>query len=286
MLISTQAATMPSATLSNYAPIGKIGLRYEAFIAEMSSSANISHLGALTAGHPRLAGLHLSIEPFPGWSLGVNRVLQYGGGSRPGSLGDLVEGLLNPSSDNTGTDAELGNQMASFTTEFIAPAEFPLAVYFEYAGEDTSTTNNLRLGNAALAAGIRLPRLGERFSLTVELGEWQNAWYEHHIYRDGLRHEGRVIGHWGADWRVAGDDVGARSTLLRLGWSLRAGGDVEIAYRGLQTQTYGAFDYDRAHLLDVRYDRRWRELFVGAELQAGSDSFGESFSRLSTFIRF
>jgi hypothetical protein len=95
-----------------------------------------------------------------------------------------------------------------------------------------------------------------------------------------------VIGHWGADWRVAGDDVGARSTLLRLGWSLRAGGDVEIAYRGLQTQTYGAFDYDRAHLLDVRYDRRWRELFVGAELQAGSDSFGESFSRLSTFIRF
>jgi hypothetical protein len=284
MLISTQAATMPSATLSNYAPIGKIGLRYEAFIAEMSSSANIEHQGALTAGHPRLAGLHLSIEPYPGWSIGVNRVMQYGGGSRPSSFGDLVEAFIDPSSDNT--IGEFGNQMASFTTQFIAPAPFPVAVYFEYAGEDTSTTNNLRLGNAALAAGIRLPRLGERFSLTVELGEWQNAWYEHHIYRDGLRHEGRVIGHWGADWRVAGDDVGARSTLLRLGWSLRAGGDVEIAYRGLQTQTYGAFDYDRAHLLDVRYDRRWRELFVGAELQAGSDSFGESFSRLSTFIRF
>ncbi len=286
MLISTHAATMPSATLSNYAPIGRIGLRYEAFIAEMSSSSNISHLGALTAGHPRLAGLHLSIEPFPGWSLGVSRVLQYGGGSRPGSLGDLAEGLLDPSSDNTGTDAELGNQAASFTTEFIAATRVPVALYFEYAGEDTSTNNNLRLGNVALAAGIRLPRLGERFSLTLELGEWQNGWYEHHIYGDGLRNDGRVVGHWGADWRVAGDAVGARSTLLRLGWSPRVGGNVEITYRGLDNETYGSFPYDSAHLLDLRYDREWRQFYVGAELQAGSDSFGESFSRLSTFIRF
>ena len=286
MSISTQAATMPSATLSNYAPIGKIGLRYEAFIAEMSASDNIRHMGALTSGQPRLAGLHLSIEPYPGWSVGVSRLMQYGGGSRPSSFSDLIDGLFDPSSDNTGTDAELGNQVASFTTEYIAPAQFPVAVYFEYAGEDTSTNNDLRLGNSALAAGIRLPRLGERLSLTVELGEWQNAWYEHHIYGDGLRHEGRVIGHWGADWRVAGDDIGARSTLVRLGWSLPAGGDLEITYRGLRNQTYGAFAYDHAHLLDVRYDRRWREFFVGAELQAGNDSFGESFSRLSTFIRF
>ncbi|HJR69590.1 MAG TPA: capsule assembly Wzi family protein, partial [Gammaproteobacteria bacterium] len=172
MLISTQAATMPSATLSNYAPIGRrIGLRYEAFIAEMSSSANIQHSGALTSGHPRLAGLHLSIEPYPGWSLGVNRLMQYGGGSRPGSFGDLVEALVDPTSDNTGTDAEFGNQTASFTTEFIAPAKVPFALYFEYAGEDTSTNNDFRLGNVALAAGIRLPRLGERLSLTLELGE-------------------------------------------------------------------------------------------------------------------
>jgi hypothetical protein len=284
MLISTQAATMPSATVSNYAPIGRIGLRYEAFIAEMSQSANIEHLGALMSGHPRLAGLHLSIEPYPGWSLGVSRLMQYGGGSRPSSFGDLIEAFIDPASDNT--VGEFGNQAASFTTEFIAPAEFPLALYFEYAGEDTSTTNNLRLGNVALAAGIRLPRLGERFSLTIELGERQNAWYEHHIYRDGLRNDGRVVGHWGADWRIAGDDVGARSTMLRLGWSLGPGGDIEITYRGLENQTYGAFSYEQAHLLDVRYDRQWRQFFVGAELQAGSDSFGESFSRLSTFIRF
>jgi hypothetical protein len=176
--------------------------------------------------------------------------------------------------------------MASFTTEFIASTTVPVALYFEYAGEDTSTNNNLRLGNVALAAGIHLPQLGERFSLTLELGEWQNAWYEHHIYLDGLRNDGRVIGHWGADWRVAGDDVGARSTLLRLGWSPRVGGDVEITYRGLDNETYGTLDYDAAHLLDVRYGRQWREFVVGAELQAGRDSFGESFSRLSTFIRF
>jgi len=290
MLISTQAATMPSVSIGNYAPISRFGLRYEAFIAEMSHSDKISHLGVPTSGHPRLAGLHLSIEPYPGWSIGVNRVLQYGGGTRPSSLRDLLKAFVDPTSDNIGTEddraSEFGNQTAAFTTEFIAPTNVPFAVYLEYAGEDTSTTSVARLGNVAFAAGVTLPSLGERYSLTVELGEWQNGWYEHHIYGDGLRNGGRVIGHWGGDWRVAGDAVGARSTLLRLGWSTRAGGDVEITYRGLDNQSYGAVAYEKAHLLDIRFSRRWRQFSVGAELHAGSDSFGESFSRLSTFIRF
>jgi hypothetical protein len=283
MLLGTQATTMPSVTIGNYAPISRFGLRYEAFIAEMSRSDNISHLGALTSGRPRLAGLHLSIEPFPGWSLGINRVLQYGGGGRPSSFSDLVEAFIDPSSDNT--SGEFGNQTAAFTTEFTAPTKLPLAVYFEYAGEDTSTNNDLRLGNVAFAAGVALPKLGERYSLTVEVSEWQNGWYEHHLYGDGLRNEGRVIGHWGADWRLAGDDVGARSTLLKLGVAA-GGGYVEASYRTLDNESYGAGVYERAHLLDLRYDRPWREFSVGAELHAGRDSFGESFSRVATFIRF
>jgi len=40
------------------------------------------------------------------------------------------------------------------------------------------------LGNSAPVVGIHFPRLGERFDLTLEASEWQNAWYVHSWVRD------------------------------------------------------------------------------------------------------
>ena len=163
MLLSTQAATMPSVTISNYRPLTKAKLRYEAFVARMSESSNIATSTGTTAGHPQLAGLHLSIEPFPGWSLGVGRIMQYGGGDREDSFGDLLDAFFNPAdNDNTGTPEDFGNQLASLTSQFVVGEPLPLAIYFEYAGEDTSTLSNFRLGNAALSAGIAFPQLGQQ----------------------------------------------------------------------------------------------------------------------------
>jgi hypothetical protein len=290
MLFSTHAETLPGVTVSNYADIGRVNFRYEAFVVEMSESTNIAFQGGTTTGKPLLAGMHLSIEPFPGWSIGVNRLLQFGGGDRPDSFRDLVEAFFDPSSDNTGIDddpaAEFGNQLASFTTRFVMPGRVPFAAYFEYAGEDTSTTNNARLGNAALAAGIELPKLGEHFALTLEASEWQNGWYVHHIYADGLRHYGRVLGHWGADRRVVGDGVGALSLMVRLGWTPGGDRQLETTYRTLDNESYGASTYERAAQLDVRYSQPWQQFYIGAELTAGQDSAGESFGRASVFIRF
>ena len=290
MTLSTEAPTMPSVTVSNYAPISRVGFRYEAFIAEMSESNRIVDQGNLVTGKPRLAGVHLSIEPFPGWSLGVNRVLQYGGDGRPDSLRDLFNAFFRPSSDNIpsggNVNVEFGNQTASFTTRFLMPTAVPFAVYMEYAGEDTSTTNNLRLGNVALSAGVQFPQLGSRFDLTVELSEWQNGWYVHHIYRDGLVNEGHVIGHWGADWRQPGDGVGARSFMTRIGWQPKFGGFFEGTFRHLQNASYTAPDYSRAYDLDVRYSVPWKRALVGAALNAGRDSFNESYSRISIFVHY
>ena len=290
MLLSTEAATLPSITISNYEPFTRLNLHYEAFVGQMGRSDHIAFRGGLISGQPLLAGVHVSIEPFSGWSIGVNRLLQFGGGDRPHSPTDLFNALFNPSSDNlsTGSDpnAEFGNQTASFTSHFLMPTKVPFGVYLEYAGEDTSTHNSLRLGNSALAAGVELPQLLNRFALTFEISEWQNAWYVHHIYQDGLTNGGRVIGHWGADWRAAGDDIGARSWLARAGFRARGGAEIEATYRTLDNQTYGGVDYAPAHLLDVRYSRRWRQFTVGGEANAGRDSFGESFSRLSVFIRY
>lgn len=290
MLLGTQAPTMPSVTLSNYEPLTPLNIRYEVFYARMSESDDILFEGGVTRGKPRLAGLHVSIEPFPGWSLGVNRLMQYGGGERQqDSLGDLFNALFDPSAnDNTGDVGDFGNQAASITSSFVVQDPLPFAIYFEYAGEDTSTNNNLRLGNAALSAGIHFPVLvGGKLDLTIEASEWQNGWYVHHIYGDGLRNEDNVLGHWGGDWRVLGDGVGASSLMLRAGWTFDSGSSVEATYRTLANEDYTAPEYERGHSLDVRYSRRLgREFRVGGELNVGRDVFGENYSRLSAFFRF
>ena len=162
----------------------------------------------------------------------------------------------------------------------------PFAVYFEYAGEDTSTLSNLRLGNTSVSAGIDFPMLTSNLSLTLEMSEWQNGWYVHGIYRDGLRNDGRVIGHWGGDWRALGDGVGARSWMARVGWRPKFRGALEGTYRSLDNEDYGATPYERASSVDVRYSFPWQQFLVGGELTLGRDVFGESFSRLAAFVRF
>ena len=89
MALSTEAPTMPSVTISNYTPLTRLGLRYQLFVAEMSESSNIAFEGGFTSGNPLLGGIHVSIEPFDGWSFGVTRLLQFGGGDRDQSLGQL-----------------------------------------------------------------------------------------------------------------------------------------------------------------------------------------------------
>jgi hypothetical protein len=291
MLIGTQAETMPSFSVSNYQPLTRFGFRYEAFLSEMSYSDRIRYgNGLTTTGHPKLAGMHVSIEPFPGWSLGVNRVLQFGGGARKDSFSDLLDALLRPNqADNTGSGGdvsqEFGNQIASITASYTHAGETPFSAYFEYAGEDTSTNSNARLGNVSLSAGVHLPMLLPRLDLTVEVSEWQNGWYVNRNYGDGLRNEGNVIGHWGADWRKLGDAVGAMSLTTRIGWTLDSG-QLEGTLQVLDNEDYSGPTYERAELMSLSYSRRFGELYGGLSLEAGNDSFGTSFSRLAVFVRY
>jgi hypothetical protein len=291
MLIGTQASTMPSVTLSNYVPLTRFGLHYEAFVASMSESDAIQVAGNSTSGRPRLAGFHASIEPASGWALGVSRLLQYGGGERPGSFSDLLKAFFDPSRyDNTNPnltgDQQFGNQVASFTSEFLFPGRTPFSVYYEYAGEDTSYGRNYLLGNSALSAGIRFPRLWRRFELTYEISEWQNAWYVNGVYGDGLTNDGHVIGHWGGDSRAPGDAVGALSQMVRIGWQPKFGGTLDLRLRTLRNESYLAVDYERAYNATLRYSYPVGQFDVGAEVFAGKDVFGESFSRTAAFVRF
>lgn len=290
MLLSTEAPTMPSVTLSNYVPLTRLGIHYEAFAAQMAKSDDILSEGALSSGHPKIAGLHLSIEPVGGWSLGVNRILQFGGGARGGhSIGDVIDAFFNPSGHDNASDpgeSEFGNQAASITSRFAFPGAVPFSVYAEYAGEDTSRGRNYLLGNSALSVGIDFPLLWQRFDLTLELSEWQNGWYVHHLYGDGLSNDGRVIGHWGADQRVFGDGVGARSAMARLGWRPDFGGSFALRGRMIENESYSANAYERGYDIALSYARPVGAFTLGGELYAGRDVFGEDFSRVTAFLRY
>jgi hypothetical protein len=290
MLIGTQARTMPGVTLSNYTPISKLGLRYEAFVAEMSRIDDIAFQGGTTSGKPRLAGLQLEMSPVRGWSLTASRLLQYGGGGRDDSWSGLFHAFFNPArydniSDDLTTDTEFGNQTAAVSSSFVFPARHPFSVYFQYAGEDGSRGEGWRLGNVSLSAGIDFPRLWERFDLTYEVSDWQNGWYVHHIYPEGQSNHGHVIGHWGGDDRVLDDGVGAQSHSLRIGWLPSFGGRFELRYRTLANEDYSAFDYEREHELALRYSRSAGQFVYGAEVDVGRDVFGEHFGRVGGFLR-
>src|SRR5581483_6009322 len=95
MLVSTEAPSMPSLTLSNQMPIGSPGFEYQLFLARMSYSKDIvwpqPHF---TAGNPRLFGVHFGFTPLTGWSIGANALYQYGGGARPSSFTTLLSSLF------------------------------------------------------------------------------------------------------------------------------------------------------------------------------------------------
>jgi len=294
-LMSTEAPTMPSVTLSNYEPMTRLGFQYELFAARMSHSDHILYQGVESGGDPRLFGAQFSIEPFSGWSLGVNRLLQYGGGAGlPDSVTFLLRDFFRPS----GLAQTQGNQQASYVSRFIFPSKTPFAVYFQYAGEDNSDGGSYLLGNPALTAGIDIPRFARHFDMTYEISEWQNIWYVHNIFLDGMTNDGLVLGNWGADQRNFGDGVGARSQTLRIGWEPPFGGYLEERVRTLANQSYyggdlreyspavSPFPYHHYYDLTVRYSRPWDGMTLGGEVFGGRDVYGKSFSRISAFVRY
>ena len=300
MLMSSEAPTLPSVTLSNYEPISPLGIKYELFDAGMSKQPIAFEQADGTfryvEGNPRLFGAHASIEPVSGWSMGFSRLLQYGGAGRPSSPKNLFDGFFNPSKFDNATNSassfnsQFGNQEASWTSTFLYPGKIPFAVYAEYAGEDTSRSRNYLLGNSALSLGIHFPRLFERFDLLVETSEWQNEWYTHAVYTYGMATDQFVDGNWGADQRLFGNGIGARSGTVKLGWDATFGGRLEVGYRVLQNQNYDGYQtlthYGRYHELSVSYSRPWRGVIVGGDIDAGRDSLGANFTRIDAFMRY
>jgi hypothetical protein len=297
LLVSTEAPTMPSITLSNYRPISPLGITYELFSARMSKQDNILYFGSTTSGYPNLAGIQLGIEPVPGYGLTLNRVMQYGGGDRGGvNLSRLRQAFFNSNSveinlpDGTFGQQEFGNQIASVAGTMQFPGRVPFSVSIEYAGEDNAYAGDTRLGDTALSLGLDFPVLWKRFDLRYEVSEWQNRWYVHHIYPQGMTNKGFVLGHWFGDQKAFGDQVGGHSHVLQLGMRLNERGYWQATYRTMEFvesqgyQTQPTVPYKQLHELSLLYSTTWRSHGLAGEVRLGRDAFGDKLGRLSVSV--
>jgi Capsule assembly protein Wzi len=298
MLISTEAPTMPSITLSNYAPLTRLGWQYELFLARMSYTDKIELInGQLSKGYPKFGGARLGIEPDgSGWSLAANRIIVYGGGAAGGqSVRNILQAFFNPTraqSSGFGTQDVIAKQEASITSRYLYPGRVPFSLYFEYAGNDTAGGNRLSFSRTDLSVGLQFPRLGP-FDFTYEFSEWQPSWYvKHHSnvqngYGDGITNYLLSIGHWFGDQRVFGDAVGGQSNMLRLGLEPLFGGRLEATARTLFNDAYsGAVAYKHEYLGSLVYSYPLRDYIVGSQVDYGRDVFGAHYTRIAAFLRF
>jgi hypothetical protein len=298
MLISTEAPTMPSVTLSNYTPLTRLGWQYEVFVARMSYTENIELTnGELTKGYPKFSGGRLGIEPAnSGWSLSAQRIMVFGGGAAGGqSLSELLRAFFNPQQAlSTSGKPVLGKQEASLTSRLIYPGRVPFSLYFEYAGNDTASGNHLGFSRTDLSVGLQFPRLGP-FDLTYEFSEWQPTWYVKHAtaseygYGDGITNYLLSIGHWFGDQRRFDEPVGGQSNMVRIGLEPRFGGRFELTLRSLVNESYYntvPTPYVHENMGSLMYSYPWRECVVGSQVDYGRDVFGAHYTRVSAFLRY
>ncbi|WP_232426785.1 capsule assembly Wzi family protein [Teredinibacter turnerae] len=290
MLLSTNAPALPGITLSNILPFNFLGISYELFLAEMSESDLIrsqQDRDTRNTGNPRLFGLHLSFQPVDGFAIGFNRLMQYGGADRDDSLSSLSQAFFNAKeNDNVGIKGrDFGNQLSSITTSYTFTGRFPAAIYMEYAGEDTSYSSEYHLGNTALMFGLHLPKLTRSLDFSYEYAEWQNAWYTNGNYGDGLREYEIPMGHWGANYRVFKDAVGAKAETAKLIWDIRNGHSLTFKWRQLENKYYASRDYVPAKEGSLEYALASGPFIMGATVTTGTTVFDENYSSLSGFFR-
>jgi hypothetical protein len=309
MLISTEAPTMPSITLSNYRPLTRLGLQYEFFVARMSESDRIvlpvtGPVEELTRGYPKIGGFRIGIEPVSGWAISAQRVVVWGGGAAGGqSFSDILRAMFRPGQAQTtgfgAANTAIGKQEASLTSRFIFPGRTPFSVYFEYAGNDTLSGHSPLIGKPDISVGIDFPRIGP-FSLTYEISSFAPTWYVHGAgpvqtgYLDGITNYGDSLGHWFGDQRVpatpngVADQVGGQSNMLRIGWEPRFGGLMQLQLRALANENgtlFGTYTYKNEYLESLSYSYPWKGYAVGAQVDAGRDVFGENYLRLEGYLR-
>jgi len=288
-LLSTNAEPALSITMSNVKPITSWNAKYEFSLGQLEEMEGIHFNDSTTSGKPLIMSMHLSIQPLNWWTIGANRTFQFGGGARSTGLSDIWQAIIDPvNSDNCGSgetgcensNKEVGNQIASITNKFdFSFLEFPISLLHEYAGEDTKNHKNYQLGNLSQTFGVFFPYVNKNISLYAEYTKFHSAWYVHHIYDEGYRNNGSVMGHWWGNSKELNDSSPGSSSLIRLNWDISQKFHLQTLFRTAVIDSSDADKYSRANEIELNLRQVYKSGFINYSLMAGSDIYGKSFYR-------
>jgi len=292
-LISTQAKPMLGVTLSNVTPITDWNIMYELSFGELDTVEGIVFGDTLSSGKPGFLTMHTSIQLTSWWTLSGSRTMMFSGGNRGKvSLSQIWQAMIDPiSSDNCGgssdlidCDKEFGNQQAAIASRFdVSFGDNPLSILLEVAGEDTNDYKAYKLGNKAYSLGVFVPYLSPSESLSITAQYFEDAWYVHHLYRNGYSNDGHKMGHWWGDEKRADDGIGAK--IVSVGYSKDFGdSQLRLKYHTIEneySESLALPEYQRGHYVNVDYQWIYSGQFLGLHLYAGKDVNGESFSTIS-----
>lgn len=291
-LLSTNAETMPSISLSNNRQIEFFGLgfNYQVFVAEMGRQNVLFNEQLSDRKKPLLSGFHLSVSPVSWWSFGATRMFQFGGGERPTKLKTLARAFVDPSGadNNASVDEESGNQIAAFSSRMHFDGAVPFSLSAELAGEDTGNGKKEQLGNTSLTVGLYIPYFfTETLSFTYEYADWQQGWYINNVYSEGYSTNGFVNGHWAAQVPLErepphpeGRRFRGHSHYMKVQWQTPSDHILSAVVRSSSHEDTTNVDYERGWQVDLDYSIPLREHILSAGLFAGEDNFGEDFWQL------
>lgn len=286
-LISSNAKMGPSVSLSTTESFEKWWrLKFDLFYTRLDKvKQGIKYMGDWHDGSPHLLGTHVSIEPMEGWKLGFNRLLQFAGGPRKVSMGDILKAFIDPATnDNSYTleerKSEFGDQMASITSSYQFKIGLPVEVYAELAGEDTQGESNFSLGNQATSLGIFLPQINKNIDLRYEYNRFKTSWYTNHMYAYGNTNGGHVIGHYAADQRRFGHGVPAEIHRASIDFftSMEASWGLSLASINNKDRSL----YTKGHEVELQRRHNWRSSRVESRLILGESVFSKNYLHLST----
>jgi hypothetical protein len=288
-LISNNAEMGPSITLSTVSPIDRFWqANFELFYTRLDKVKNgIRYLDQWYDGSPHLIGTHLSLSPTESWTLGFNRMLQFGGGPREVGITDLFNAFFNPvKHDNSFAKeerpTEVGDQLASITSSYQLNSRMPIEIYAELAAEDTRDHSNFDLGNQAINFGVFLPKISDKFALRYEFNRFQKGWYTNHFYAFGNTNNGYVFGNYIADQRDFGHDIPVVANKVSLDYAASdsAGWTAFLSTINQQDKSR----YVVAYEFKLEHRRQLQENPMRLSVTLGSNVYSENYGQLEGAI--
>ena len=288
-LISSNAEMEPALSLSSIKPFERWWqLNFDLFYSRLDRvKKGIRYSGEWHDGSPHLLGMHVNIEPIQGWKLGFNRLFQFGGGPRKVSMGDILQGFVDPASkDNSFSkaekDSELGDQLASINTSYRFNTDLPVEIYAELAAEDTQGQRNLSFGNQATGFGVFLPNINDNITFRYEYNRFKTSWYTNHSYSFGNTNGGNVFGHYAGDQRKFGHGVPAEihKAVLNIFNSAETSWGLSLSSINNKDKSL----YKKSHEFQLENRFKWRDYPIETRLTVGNSVFAIRYTHFSSVI--